>query len=277
MTAGSGSAESLVALFEAITRNLESDREDINQLDRDDGDTGDNMATNFRLVTNTLAQQVRQGSGQADIGAALAEASQVLRQEGRGATAKMYAEGLSDASQRLAGRQSFSLSELMPLLEGLLGGVQRSQGGQVGEGTLLDVLVPGILTYMEGKRAGQDDLEAILNALLNLRRGSFGTARSSSGYGRASGRSTQGEIDPGAAAAASLLEGLFGALLKSGMRQGQSGTNPAPASTGGSRSFPGPSNLPEQQESPRQAPAPAQGPDFGQIIDILGGLFGSRR
>jgi len=49
------SANSLVALFEAMTQNIEYDRTQINSIDRSDGDAGDNLAGNFRLITDTLA------------------------------------------------------------------------------------------------------------------------------------------------------------------------------------------------------------------------------
>lgn len=266
------SPQNLVAVFEAITQNLERDRADLNQLDRDDNDSGDNMVANFQLVTSSLRQTVSQGGDQTDIGAALQQASQLLRSNGKGATAKIYAEGLDDASARLAGKSGFSLDDLMPLLEGLLGGAQRAQGsmgGGDGQGSLLDVLGPGVLSYLEGKRGGMSDSEAILNALLNLRRGAIGTARSPVGYGRAAGRDTSGEVDPGAAGAASLLEGLFGALLQSAMRS-QGGARQAPAEAeaeAGGQIFPG-----GRGSQPKDAPA--QQSSGNPILDILGSLFG---
>lgn len=259
-------ARSLVAVFEAITQNLEQDRDDINQLDRDDHDTGDNMVNNFRLVTSSLQQQIGQG-GEVDVGAALGQAAQVLREGGAGSTAPIYAQGLEDAASRLQGQSSFSLNDLLPLLEGLLGGAQQAGGAQQGQGSLLDVLIPAIGAYSSAKRSGQGDLEAVLGALLETRRGANGTARSSSGYGKAAGRDTTGEVDPGAAAAASLLEGLFGALLKGGLQQG------APAGAGGSAGkYGGPPTAPQQG----QPPAQPQG-SGNPVIDMLGSLFGGGR
>lgn len=250
------SAESLVALFEAITANLERDRDDLNQLDRDDGDSGDNMVANFQLVTSTLRRSVGPAQGgNADLGAALSEAAQVLRENGKGATAPIYAEGLDEAAGKFQGKSGFQLDDLLPLLEGMLGGAQRANSTQPGEGSLLDVLLPGVLAYMQGKRDGQGDLEAILGALLSVRRGANSTSRSSRGYGKGESRDTRGEIDPGAAGAASLLEGLFGALLQSAVR-GQG--NPA------GRSAPAPA--PDQR-----APSSSD-----MIIDVLGGLFSQR-
>lgn len=260
-------ARSLVAVFEAITQNLEQDRDDINQLDRDDHDTGDNMARNFRLVTESLQKQVGQGD-QADVGALLGQAAQVLRDDGKGATAPIYAKGLEEAATKLKGQSSFGLDDLLPLLEGLLGGAQQAGGAQQGQGSLLDVLIPAIGSYSRAKRGGQGDLEAILGALLETRRGANGTARSSTGYGKGSGRDTAGELDPGAAAAASLLEGLFGALLKGGLQQA--------GGAGGGRSagkYGGPSNLPDEAPAP---PPAAQG-SGNPLIDLIGGLFGGGR
>lgn len=266
-------ARSLVAVFEAITQNLEQDRDDLNQLDRDDHDTGDNMAGNFRLVTESLHKQV--GAGEAvDVGAALGQAAQVLRADGRGATARIYASGLDEAATKLKGQSSFSLDDLLPLLEGLLGGAQQAGGARQGEGSLLDVLIPAIGSYSQAKRAGQGDLEAVLGALLETRRSANGTARSSAGHGKGAGRDTTGEVDPGAAAAASLLEGLFGALLKGGLQQSAGAGVPGRGAAG---KYSGPSTLPGEAQETEPAPAQAPRGSGNPIIDLLGGLFGMGR
>nr|WP_154653402.1 hypothetical protein [Oscillochloris trichoides] len=41
------STESLIAIFEAITQNLQRDQQSLNTLDRDNGDSGDNILHNF--------------------------------------------------------------------------------------------------------------------------------------------------------------------------------------------------------------------------------------
>src|SRR5688572_829938 len=142
------SSDSLVAIFEAITQNIERDQQTLNKLDRDDGDSGDNMVHNFRLVTNTLRKATSQGE-QADIGAALGQAAQVLRDDGKGATAPIYASGFQDAAGELSGKSSFSLDDLMPLLQALLGGMQKANSAKPGEGSMLDAILPGVMGYME--------------------------------------------------------------------------------------------------------------------------------
>lgn len=256
------SADSLVALFSAMTQNLQQDQAHLNRIDADDGDAGDNMVANFQLVTDTLAQAVRERGRDADTSAALRQAAEALRAHGQGATAPIYAQGLADAAQRLQGKSGFSIEDLLPLLEGMLSGTQQASGTQQGQGSLLDVLLPGIMAFMQAKQAGAADTEAILQALLSVRRGANSTAGVPRGYGRYGGQEPHGQIDPGAAGAASLLEGLFGALLSGALRQGSAGRSttrraptPAPSTppAGGLPGFPG---LP------------------GDLGDLIGGLFG---
>ncbi|MFN8570136.1 MAG: hypothetical protein U0Z44_21950 [Kouleothrix sp.] len=102
------SANSLVALFEAMTQNIEYDRTQINSIDRSDGDAGDNLAGNFRLITDTLAAALGQAGADADIGQALGQAAQVLQQNGK-APVRRSTHRLADAAQRLAGKTNFTL------------------------------------------------------------------------------------------------------------------------------------------------------------------------
>jgi dihydroxyacetone kinase-like protein len=252
------SADSLVALFDAATRNVQQDRDHLNSLDTADGDVGDNMAANFQLVTETLAQAVRQAGPQADAGLALRQAAEALNRRGRGATAPIYAQGLQDAAQRLQGKSGFSIEDLMPLLEGLLSGTQQASGAQPGEGSMLDTLLPGIMAYMQAKQAGDSDTQALLKALLSLRRGANSTTLSPKGYGSGGGTDTTGRVDPGAAGAASFLEGLFGALLNSALQQGQPQQRTVP-----------PQSQPQQPSQP-QFPG-------GDLSDLLGQLFGEQQ
>ncbi len=252
------SADSLVALFDAATQNLQQDRDHLNSLDTADGDVGDNMVANFQLVTNALAQTVQQGGPQADVGVALRQAAEALNRQGQGATAPIYAQGLQDAAQRLQGKSGFSLEDLLPLLEGLMSGTQQASGAQPGEGSMLDTLLPGIMAYMQAKQAGQSDTQALLQALLSLRRGANATALSPKGYGSGGGSDQTGRIDPGAAGAASFLEGLFGALLNGALQQGQPQQRTVPP------------------QSQPQAPTAPQIPG-GSIGDLLGQLFGEQQ
>ncbi|HYF64102.1 MAG TPA: DAK2 domain-containing protein [Herpetosiphonaceae bacterium] len=211
---------SLTDLFEDITRGLEQDRHALNGLDDvGDGDAGDNMVANFATITNAL----RQVEGQnVTVDQALNHASDVLRQEGKGPTAAMYANGLTQAASNLQGKTGFSLNDLTGLLGGLLGGVKQTPGvREEGQGGLLDGLVPGITAFMESRNAGRSTIESLLSAFMASQRGALGTTRQSEGFGQASGKQTQGRVDPGAAGASSILGSLFGSLLSGGLSAGR--------------------------------------------------------
>jgi hypothetical protein len=257
-TSSQGGTVNLAELFAAIADQAEADREQLNTLDARNNNAGDNMAANMRLVSQTISQYQARGSSADE---ALQYAAQTLRAQGQGRTAAIYAAGLEDAAQKVVGQQSLSLGDLAPLLDGLLGGAQRSSGAQQGDGTLLDALIPGVLAYMQAKRAGRSETEAILEALLNAQRGGgFGGRGAPQGYPPDTGRGQpapgplgglgdildglagQGAppapaprrpIDPGAAGVGSLLEGILRALGNANAGRGNSSSG-TPTSSGGS-------------------------------------------
>jgi dihydroxyacetone kinase-like protein len=206
---------SLLDLFSGITSALAEDQESLNILDSEsgDGDHGDNILGNFQIVTEAL-----QRSQQQDAGSALAEAAQALSESGQGATAGFYAEGFKQAGQELQGKQGISMGDLLPLLQAVAGGVQSASGAQAGEGTLLDALLPAVMAFAQAKQSNRSDMEAILGALTAARRGAQATVRQPNRYGRYADRDTRGRVDPGAASANTILEGLFQTVLKGVLR-----------------------------------------------------------
>src|SRR5690349_8672255 len=127
----------LADLFDSVVTQLRDDRQHLNDLDRYKGNAnhGDNIVSNFELVADTL----RKTSGE-DASTQLRRAADVLQQQGQGATANIYAEGLREAGQNLVGRSGIGIEDLLPFLQGLLGGVQRQTDAQPGQGTLIDAL-----------------------------------------------------------------------------------------------------------------------------------------
>lgn len=198
----------LATLFASIAQELDVDRTQLNELDGRNGNAGDNLANNFRLVSEALSQL----KGKEDDRTALKQAAQILQAQGSGKTADLYASGLSEAASKLPAG-SLSINDLLPLLEGLMRGVQQSSNAKQGDGTLLDALIPGVLGYMQAKQRGASDMEAILDALASSRRGAYGNSSSSG----AVTTQTPAQADPGAVGVGSLLEGLFRGLLKSGV------------------------------------------------------------
>src|SRR6186997_3278808 len=100
----------LTDLFAAMTNSLRNDRETLNALDNHgDGDAGDNMVANFETITNALRQSDTKNT---TVDQALNHASQVLMQQGKGATAPIYASGLRAAATELQGKTSFGIEDI---------------------------------------------------------------------------------------------------------------------------------------------------------------------
>ncbi|MBV9790363.1 MAG: DAK2 domain-containing protein [Chloroflexi bacterium] len=232
----------LAQLWKTIARSAAEDRDYLNDLDDiGNGNAGDNYQSNMQLVASTLEHELQGGQG--DVGRALLSAAERLRADGRGATAPVYASGLADAGQRLLGRSGLSAADLLPLLEGLLNGAQGSSAIPQGGGGLLDALVPGVLGYLGAKQRGASDMEALMDALTNARRGTYSTRRESPPVDSFGQRDTTGQIDPGAAGIGSLFEGLLRGWL-------QQQTQPQQAQP--QQTFPPQPELPQTPTRPRQ-------------------------
>lgn len=194
----------LADIFNSAVNQLQQDRDQINQLDGSNGNHGDNALYNFELISNMLNQTRGQ-----DAGVQLRQAAQALQQNGRGSTANLYAGGLMEAAQQLQGRQGIGLDDIIPLLQGLLGGVLGRTQAQPGQGTLLDTLLPAISSYTNTRNSGRSNRDAIMDALGSALRGSQQTYQQPPQYGRVPQNVTLPRRDPGAVSARSLLEGIF--------------------------------------------------------------------
>jgi dihydroxyacetone kinase-like protein len=205
-TRGAQRAVPLADLFGSVTNNLERQRGYFNDLDRvgGNGNHGDNVVDNFRLITESLRRD-----HELEAREQLQRAADTLQHNGRGATANLYAEGLRDAARRVPAGNQIDLQSLMPLLQGLLTGVSQNTQAQPGQGTLLDALLPGIQSYLGARQAGQSNGQAMMNALGAALTGSRQVYQQPAMFGRSRQQPSQGWLDPGAASAVSVLEGLF--------------------------------------------------------------------
>ena len=86
-------------LFGAALEAMTAQRQEINALDGYNGNHGDNMVENLRLITESLQQKSSQTPAEA-----LGYASQQLQSHGQGGTSQYYARGLSQAADQFQGR-----------------------------------------------------------------------------------------------------------------------------------------------------------------------------
>jgi len=112
---------------------VEAKRQEVNQLDGYNGNHGDNMVQNLRVIMAAL-----EARKQASPSEALRYAGAELADRGRGGTSQYYVHGLNQAAERLDGHAELSRNDVMTLVQSLLGSVpseghpqQMGAGGSV--------------------------------------------------------------------------------------------------------------------------------------------------
>jgi hypothetical protein len=186
-------------LFGAALEAMAANRQEINDLDGYNGNHGDNMVENLRLITESLQEKSSQTPAEA-----LGYASQRLQSDGRGGTSQYYARGLGQAAEQMQGRPSLDGNDVMSLVQMLLGAIpseghepQPQAGGSVLDQVLgmaseqrpqarpfdqaqgrpqdsdldlddvLDVLLPAGLAFLQAKQSGADTQSAARQALMS--------------------------------------------------------------------------------------------------------------
>jgi len=176
-------------LFGAALETMTAQRQEINALDGYNGNHGDNMVENLRLITESLQEKSSQTPAEA-----LGYASQRLQSHGYGGTSQYYATGLGQAAEQLQGRSSLDGNDVTSLVQVLLGAIpseghqpQPQAGGSVLEQVLgmasgqppqagpqdsgldmddvLNVLLPAGLAFLQAKQSGADTASAASLAL----------------------------------------------------------------------------------------------------------------
>lgn len=180
----------LSELFGAALQAVTAHRQEINELDGYNGNHGDNMVENVRMIVDALKEKSGQTPAEA-----LGYASQRLQTNGRGGTSQYYARGLNQAAEQLQDRSSLDGNDVMSLVQSLLGAIpsqgyqpQPQAGGSVleqvlgmaggqpsqarqrgkgqGLGGLLNALLPAGLAFLRAKQSGADTASAAGQALM---------------------------------------------------------------------------------------------------------------
>jgi hypothetical protein len=153
MNKGNEQAVNLGSLFGQAFKAVVSHREEINALDRYNGNHGDNMVENLSLITRAL--QENRSLPPAD---ALRYASQRLQSDGRGGTSQYYAQGLSQAAAQFQGRSNLEKGDVLSLVQTLMSAIPAEghpQQPQQASANVLDVL--GLLAGQQAQPQQQDD------------------------------------------------------------------------------------------------------------------------
>jgi hypothetical protein len=171
-------------LFGAALQAVTAHRQEINDLDGYNGNHGDNMVENVRMIVDALKERSTQTPSEA-----LGYAGERLQSEGRGGTSQYYAKGLSQAAEQLQGRPGLEPGDVMSVVQSILGAIpsqghpQQPQAG----GTVLEQMLEmgggrppqaggSVLEQVLGRAGGQPpqagpqdnglDVDDVLSALL---------------------------------------------------------------------------------------------------------------
>ncbi len=108
----------LVGLFEAAAQAVAAQKDGINALDGYNGNHGDNMVQNVRLITDAVRAHKSDPPDEA-----LRYAGAKLREQGQGGTSQFYSRGLLQAADQFAGKTELKAADGISLIQSLLGAI----------------------------------------------------------------------------------------------------------------------------------------------------------
>ncbi len=183
----------LAKVFQSVAAALAENREVLNQADTYNHDHGDNVTEVFEVVTQAVKERKNASAAEQ-----LAYASELLKRRQSG-SARYYAGGLAQAAQQFQGKKVTS-DNVMQLVQTLLSGGQEAPpaaapdlltsllGGATGQATggaqpgidMASLLNAG-MAYLSAKGSGQNDMQALMGALMTAAQGGNAPHRAQSG------------------------------------------------------------------------------------------------
>jgi len=178
-----GSGIDLSQLFGTVTEKLSESKDSLNKADDYNHNHGDNMVQIFSLIQSAVSEKK-----QKPVSEQLEYASQVVDEKIESGSAKLYAKGLANASEKLTGDE-LDPSNIMDFVKGLFGAEKpqaeqkpekkqgllgsllggllgKSSSSQDDQGIGLDDLMRAGMAFYQSKQDGEDTTKAIIGALL---------------------------------------------------------------------------------------------------------------
>lgn len=118
----------LPTLFGRVARTLKANQDALNEADSFNHDHGTNMVKNFQVITKAVKEKKDEPPA-----VQLAHASRVLAQKAKSGSARLYADGLSQAARQMEGQRSITADNAMSLIQALLGGGSGGNEGAAGD------------------------------------------------------------------------------------------------------------------------------------------------
>lgn len=190
-------SEDVLAALHQMADDLEAAKDFLCQLDAavGDGDQGVTMAIGFRAVRNGLP--ALQGQ---DIGSIITKSGLAFNGAAASTIGALLATACMRAGREAKGRQEIGLAELAKMAEAAQAGIQERGKAQIGDKTVLDMLVPTVQALRTAADQGATLEGALRQSLAAAEEGVKATIPLKSKIGRAAwlAERTVGHQDPGA-------------------------------------------------------------------------------
>ncbi len=168
----------MVDLFIGAKKDLEKNRVELNKIDKADGDHGDNMVTNFDIITETMKKKP-----QSKPSTKLSHASKSLRKKTPEISGKMYADGLKRAAKRFKGKKALNKEDAVLLSYLLLGVATDSSKDKKNlikrffnwlfcmsdeeiDSKDFETLLNAGLTFLNAKQSGKTTLDSLVDSII---------------------------------------------------------------------------------------------------------------
>lgn len=139
----------LVSLFESAAQAIAAQKDQINALDGLNGNHGDNMVRNVRIITDAVRAHKADPPDEA-----LRFAGAKLSEQGQGGTSQFYSRGLFQAADQFAGKTELKAPDGISLIQSLLGAIP-AQGYPKPQET-----APSVLDLFMGMAGGAAQAQA---------------------------------------------------------------------------------------------------------------------
>ena len=198
-----------------IAKAIELNKQYLTDLDAaiGDADHGSNMNKGFTAVREKLT-----GGSFKDIGEVLKVTGMTLVSIVGGASGPLYGTAFMKAGMKGAGKETITLQDFLEMFNDAIDGVKLRGKAELGDKTMIDVLIPTYEVLKESSEAGESSLEAFRKAAEKAMTAMEGTKNIPARKGRASylGERSIGHQDPGATSSYLMINTIYEYLIKRG-------------------------------------------------------------
>lgn len=201
-----------IAVVDALILAIQNNKQYLSDIDGaiGDGDHGINMNKGFTLCREALDKQ----SG--DLSYGLKTLGKILMMKIGGSMGPLYGKFFTAIGKTLEGSQEIGKAEFGAALAAALKDIRAISPAQVGDKTLMDVLIPAEEAFRTAEQGGKGFSEALDAMSEAARQGRDSTVDMVAKLGRSSrlGERSRGVMDAGAASCCLILETMSESIKK---------------------------------------------------------------